>query len=83
MWFLLKRYTMKFNTNYICNMTISNFLHPYIYGIDCLLSNTMFIYLKGEIEFKMQTTLFITQHKQSGLVFFFGKVEKFFNYYLD
>lgn len=41
-----------------------------VYGIDCLLSNTMFIHLKGEIQFKMHTTFFITQHKQSGLDFF-------------
>jgi hypothetical protein len=47
-----------------------------VYGIDCLLSNTMFIHLKGEIQFKMHTTFFITQHKQSGLDFFW-KVDHF------
>ncbi len=48
-----------------------------VYGIDCLLSNTMFIHLKGEIEFKMQTTFFYysTQAKWIG---FFLKSWPFF-----
>jgi len=56
---------------------------PKVYGNDHLLKTIKDLNLKKESEFRMHVLVFISQHKQSGLVKKNLKVEPFSNYDLD
>ncbi len=79
-WFHLKNYTMKFNTNCKCNMMIWNSythkvlpLSPHTYGNDCLLSNTKPTHFKGEINLRLMPHFLLFNISKAGWLIFLGK----------
>jgi len=79
-WFHLKNYTMKFNTNLKCNMMIWNSythkvspLSPKVYSNDCLLSNTNPTHFKEGIDLKFTLHFLLLNISKVGWLFFWGK----------
>jgi hypothetical protein len=83
-WFHLQNYTMKFNTNYKCNMMIWNssthkvlHLSPKVYSNDYLLSNTKPTHFKEGINFKFTLHFLLFYISKVGWLIFGGKLPFF------